>query len=298
MNTYEEMLKKVLECGEVREDRTGTGTLSLFDVQGVFNLDTFPLVTTKKINWKNIIIELLWFISGNTNIRPLLEQGVRIWTEWPLEKYNSFAKGPKAKEAVIDAKPMSKKEFEKRILEDSEFAQTWGDLGPVYGKQWRDFGGVDQLQGVIDAIQTNPFSRRHIVSAWNPGELSDMALQPSHAFFQFYVSSSGKLSCKLTQRSADMFLGVPYNIASYAALTLMVAQVCGLEPGKLHMSLGDAHIYSNHLEQVHKQLSREPKDPPLLAIDKNVKNINDFKLEHFSLFGYNPHPFIKAPISV
>ncbi len=266
MKTYLQLLQDVLDNGEKRQDRTGVGTLSCFGAQSRYNLqDGFPLVTTKKLYLRAIIHELLWFLKGDTNIRYLNENRVTIWDEW---------------------------------------ADKDGDLGRVYGAQWTDWrkpdgGSVNQIDEVINSIKTNPASRRHIVCAWNPGELHMMALPPCHAFFQFYVNESrGTLSCQLYQRSADLFLGVPFNIASYALLTMMVAQVCNLKPGDFVHTFGDLHIYLNHIEQVKLQLEREPRPLPVMQINPAVKNIRDFVYEDFELTGYDPHPSIKAPIAV
>jgi len=248
----------------MKEDRTGTGTQSVFGYQMRFNLaDGFPLLTTKKVHLKSIIYELLWFISGNTNVHWLQEHGVTIWDEWA---------GPD------------------------------GELGPVYGHQWRswpapDGRSIDQLAQVIDQIKRNPDSRRLLVSAWNPGEVDRMALPPCHCLFQFYVAN-GKLSCQLYQRSADVFLGVPFNIASYALLTLMIAQECGLQPGEFIHTTGDTHIYQNHFEQVALQLSREPRKLPVMRLNPDIKSVFDFKYEDFTLEGYDPWPAIKAPVAV
>ena len=264
MRPYLDLMQHVLDHGTKKPDRTGTGTLSVFGYQMRFNLAAgFPLVTTKKCHMKSIIHELLWFLQGDTNIKYLKENGVRIWDEW---------------------------------------ADEHGNLGPVYGKQWRSWATqdgrvVDQISGVVEQIKKNPDSRRLIVSAWNVGELEQMALAPCHAFFQFYVAD-GKLSCQLYQRSADIFLGVPFNIASYALLTLMIAQVCGLQPGDFVHTFGDAHLYLNHLEQTQLQLSREPRALPAMRINPDIKNIFDFRFEDFALEGYDPHPVIKAPIAI
>lgn len=264
MNQYETLLRYVYENGTLKSDRTGTGTKSVFGYQARFDLsEGFPLVTTKKVHLKSIIHELLWFIKGETNTRYLKEHGVSIWDEW---------------------------------------ADANGDLGPVYGYQWRSWPApdgrhIDQLSEVIATIKKNPDSRRMIVSAWNVGQLDKMALMPCHAFFQFYVAD-GKLSCQLYQRSADLFLGVPFNIASYALLTMMIAQVCDLKPGDFIHTFGDAHIYSNHFEQVQLQLSREPKPYPVMQLNPAVKNILDFTYEDFTLLNYDPHPAIKAPVAV
>jgi thymidylate synthase len=261
---YEEFLKHVLDTGVKKEDRTGTGTISVFGGQLRYNLgEYFPLITTKKVHLKSIIYELLWFLKGETNIGYLKENGVSIWDEWADEN---------------------------------------GDLGPVYGKQWRcweskDGQVIDQIQQALDMIRNTPDSRRILVNAWNVGEISKMALMPCHTMFQFYVAN-GKLSCQLYQRSADLFLGVPFNIASYALLTMMMAQVTGLEPGDFVHTFGDAHIYSNHMEQVNKQLSREPKPYPKMKLNPKVTDLFDFDFEDFTLEGYDPHPGIKAPVAV
>jgi thymidylate synthase len=264
MNQYEELLKHVFTTGAEKSDRTGTGTRSIFGAQIRFDLSKgFPLITSKKVHLKSIIHELLWFIKGETNTKYLTDNGVKIWDEWADEN---------------------------------------GNLGPVYGYQWRnwpkaDGGHIDQLSEVIETLKNNPDSRRIIVSAWNVADLEKMALMPCHAFFQFYVAN-GKLSCQLYQRSADMFLGVPFNIASYALLTLMVAQVCNLEPGDFIHTFGDAHIYSNHFEQVTLQLSRDIRPYPTMKINKDVKSIFDFKYEDFELENYNPHAGIKGAVAV
>ncbi len=264
MQQYQDLMEHVLNYGVERGDRTGTGTLSVFGYQMRFNLaDGFPMVTTKKLHLRSIIHELLWFLNGDTNIGYLKENRVKIWDDWADEN---------------------------------------GDLGPVYGAQWRSWKGadgvvVDQVAQVVDSLKNNPNSRRHIVSAWNPAELSQMALAPCHCLFQFYVAD-GKLSCQLYQRSADIFLGVPFNIASYALLTLMLAQVCDLEPGDFVHTFGDAHIYLNHKEQVRLQLSRDPFPLPQMRLNPNVSSIFDFKYEDFTLENYLSHPRIKAPIAV
>ncbi|KAA6441103.1 thymidylate synthase [Dyadobacter flavalbus] len=273
MQQYHDLLRHILDNGVRKTDRTGTGTISVFGYQMRFNLkDGFPLVTTKKVHTKSIIYELLWFLRGDTNIAYLKEHGVSIWDEWADEN---------------------------------------GDLGPVYGKQWRSWEGangktVDQLQEVLKQLKSTPDSRRIIVSAWNPSELSEMKLQPCHALFQFYVAppdeeageTRGKLSCQLYQRSADVFLGVPFNIASYALLTMMIAQECELDLGEFIWTGGDTHIYLNHLEQVELQLSRTPRALPVMAINPDVKSVFDFRFEDFELQNYNPWPGIKAPVAV
>jgi len=264
MRQYLDLMQHVLDHGTKKSDRTGTGTTSVFGYQMRFNLsDGFPMVTTKKCHLKSIIHELLWFLQGDTNIKYLKDNGIKIWDEWADEN---------------------------------------GALGPVYGKQWRSWATadgrvVDQIKVAVDQIKGNPDSRRIIVSAWNVGELDQMALAPCHAFFQFYVVD-GKLSCQLYQRSADIFLGVPFNIASYALLTMMVAQVCNLQPGDFVHTFGDAHLYSNHMEQVQLQLSREPHALPEMKINPDIKDILGFKFEDFTLEGYDPHPAIKAPVAV
>lgn len=264
MQQYHDLMRRILDEGTDRGDRTGTGTRSVFGHQMRFNLaDGFPVVTTKKLHLKSIIHELLWFLAGDTNIAYLKANGVSIWDEWADEN---------------------------------------GDLGPVYGAQWRswpapDGGSIDQIANLLKIIKTSPNSRRLIVSAWNPAEVDNMALPPCHALFQFYVAD-GKLSCQLYQRSADVFLGVPFNIASYALLTMMVAQVCDLEPGDFVHSLGDAHLYANHFEQARLQLSRESRPLPQMKLNPAVRDLFAFRYEDFELVGYDPHPAIKAPIAV
>ena len=274
MRQYLNLVKHVLENGEFKEDRTGTGTKSIFGYQMRFNLsEGFPMVTTKKLHLKSIIYELLWFLKGDTNIKYLKDNGVNIWNAW---------------------------------------ADSKGDLGPVYGYQWRNWNndGIDQISNLIKNLNDNPSSRRHLISAWNPSVLPDTsksfetniangkaALPPCHAFFQFHIIN-GKLSCQLYQRSADIFLGVPFNIASYSLLTLMIAQVCELKPGDFIHTFGDAHIYSNHFEQMKLQLTRKPRKLPTIKINNKVKNIFDFKFEDFILENYNPHPHIKGKVAV
>jgi thymidylate synthase len=264
MRQYLDLMRHVLEHGDRKTDRTGTGTLSVFGWQMRFRLeDGFPLLTTKKLHTRSIIHELLWFLQGDTNIRYLKENGVSIWDEW---------------------------------------ADEHGDLGPVYGKQWRrwetaDGRSVDQIKRLVDGIKQTPDSRRHLVTAWNPGEVETMALPPCHALFQFYVAN-GRLSCQLYQRSADIFLGVPFNIASYALLTHMIAQACDLEPGDFVWTGGDCHLYLNHLEQAREQLSRTPRTLPQLRLNPAAKDVFAFRFEDFTLEGYDPHPHIKAPVAV
>lgn len=288
MKQYIDLCNYILNNGVKKDDRTGTGTISVFGYQMRFNLgEGFPLLTTKKVHLKSIIHELLWFISGSTNIKYLVDNDVRIWNDWP---YDLYKKSPDFQGETIE-------EFAAKIKESDEFAKKYGNLGPVYGKQWRDFNGVDQLSNLIEQIKTNPNSRRLIISAWNPAEVDKMALPPCHSFMQFYVAE-GKLSCQLYQRSADVFLGVPFNIASYALFTMMIAQVCGLEPGDFVHTLGDAHIYLNHLDQVDKQIKRSLRPLPKMVINPNVKSIFDFKYEDFTLLNYNPHSGIKGKVAV
>ncbi len=264
MKQYHDLMQRILDEGVEKGDRTGTGTISVFGHQSRYNLqEGFPVITTKKLHLRSIIYELLWFLKGDTNINFLKENGVKIWDEWADQK---------------------------------------GNLGPVYGSQWRSWPApdgkhIDQISQVVEQLKNNPNSRRIIVSAWNVGEIENMALPPCHAFFQFYVAD-GKLSCQLYQRSADVFLGVPFNIASYALLTMMMAQVCGLQPGDFIHTLGDAHLYSNHLEQTELQLSRAPKKLPVMKINPKVNNIFDFTYEDFELVGYDPDPHIKGKVAV
>jgi thymidylate synthase len=285
-------MERVLREGSDKSDRTGTGTRSVFGHQMRFDLaEGFPMITTKKLHLKSILHELIWFISGDTNIRYLCQNGVRIWDDWPFATYSKSA----------DYDGIDIKEFSARIAADANFAAKWGDLGPVYGFQWRFWPGpngpVDQLRDVLEGIRSNPDGRRHIVSAWNPGYIDQMALPPCHAFFQFYVAD-GKLSCQLYQRSADIFLGVPFNIASYALLLHMMAQDLGLQVGDFVHSLGDAHIYSNHTDQVRLQLSRDLRALPTLSLNPSVKSLFDFRYEDVELVGYDPHPHIPAPVAV
>ena len=264
MKPYLDLMRHVLERGARKSDRTGTGTLSTFGWQMRFDLAAgFPLLTTKKVHFKSVVYELLWFLKGDTNVRWLQEHGVTIWDEWADER---------------------------------------GELGPVYGSQWRswpapDGGAIDQIAQVVDSIRTRPDSRRHIVTAWNPAEIAKMKLPPCHVLFQFYVAE-GRLSCQMYQRSADIFLGVPFNIASYALLTLMTSQVCGLKPGEFVHTFGDAHLYSNHLEQAREQLARAPRPLPRMRLNPAVKDIFGFRYEDFTLEAYDPHPAIRAPIAV
>ena len=292
MKQYLQFLEHILNVGIKKEDRTQTGTISTFGYQMRFDLNQgFPLLTTKKVYLKAIIHELLWFISGSTNIKYLVDHDVKIWNEWPYERFKKSR----------DYQNETLEEFVLKVKEDREFAQKYGELGPVYGYQWRHFENqdkfVDQLDWVIKEIKQNPNSRRLIVNSWQAASIDEMALPPCHLLFQFYVLD-GKLSCQLYQRSADAFLGVPFNIASYALLTMMVAQVCHLELGDFVHTIGDAHIYLNHLDQVQLQLSREPRSLPKMKIVREVTDINDFKFEDFVLEDYHPYPRIKGEVSV
>ena len=301
MKQYLDLVRHIRDNGVTKGDRTGTGTRSIFGYQMRFDLsDGFPLVTSKKVHLKSILHELLWFIRGDTNIRYLVENGVGIWNDWP---YQSWLR----QTGQEDDLPMystewkaGMKEFIERIKTDAAFAQQYGDLGPVYGHQWRNFEGVDQLSQLVDDIKTNPDSRRLLVSAWNPKDIPVMVksgLPPCHSLFQFYVTED-RLSCQLYQRSADVFLGVPFNIASYSILTLMIAQVTGLKPGDFVHTFGDAHLYSNHMEQVEEQLSRSTFALPTLAINPRVNNLFDFVYEDFELQNYQSHGPISAPVAV
>jgi len=292
MKQYLNFLKHILDNGKVKDDRTNTGTISTFGYQMRFDLNEgFPLLTTKRVHLKSVIHELLWFISGDTNIKYLALNDVKIWNEWP---YQIYKKSSSYQNETID-------EFILKIKEEPNFAEKWGDLGPVYGYQWRHFESkdntVDQLKNVIEQIKTNPNSRRLIVNSWQAANIDKMALPPCHLLFQFYVQDN-KLSCGLYQRSADAFLGVPFNIASYALLTMMIAKVCNLELGDFVHSIGDAHIYLDHLEQVNLQLSRTPRNLPKMIITREVNDIEDFKFEDFQLEDYKPYPRIKAKVSV
>jgi thymidylate synthase len=311
---YLDLCKHILDEGTKKEDRTNTGTLSVFGHQMRFDLsDGFPLLTTKKVPFRLIASELLWFIKGDTNIRYLLEHNNNIWNEWAFERWvkSGDYDGPDMTDFGNRSQrdPEFKKQYEEqinifkeKILSDPAFADKYGELGSVYGKQWRKWttsknDTIDQLKDVIESIQTKPDSRRHIVSAWNPEDLPSMALPPCHTLFQFYVAD-GKLSCQLYQRSADVFLGVPFNIASYALLTYLIAHECNLEVGEFVHTLGDAHIYSNHIDQVKIQLEREKRAFPKLKINKDKNSIFDFEITDFELVDYHPHPSIKAPIAV
>ena len=292
MRQYLDLMQHVLDNGVKKEDRTGTGTRSLFGYQMRFDLaEGFPLLTTKKVFLRGIIHELLWFLAGDTNIKYLVDNRVGIWNEWPHANYIKQT----GDEIALE-------EFVERIREDDAFAEKWGGIGPGYGHQWRswptpDGGHIDQISQLVEQIKNNPDSRRLIVSAWNVAEVEHMQLPPCHTLFQFYVAE-GRLSCQLYQRSADIFLGVPFNIASYALLTLMIAQVCDLEPGDFVHTLGDAHLYSNHLEQTREQLSREAFPLPKMKINPAVKDLFAFTIDDFELVDYQCHPPIKAPVAV
>ena len=286
------MCRYILEHGEDRPDRTGTGTRSVFGYQTRYDLrEGFPLLTTKKMYLRPIAEELLWFIKGDTNIKYLVDRNVKIWNEWP---YEDFKKSEDFNGETLE-------EFVEKIKNDDDFAKKHGNLGPVYGAQWRNFNneGTDQLMKLIDSLKNNPFSRRHIISAWNPSQVDEMALPPCHTLMQFYLSSVKKyLSCQLYQRSADTFLGVPFNIASYALLTCMLAQACGYEPKEFIHTIGDAHIYKNHFDVVKTQIEREPLPLPRLVLNKDIDNLFDFKIEDIKLEGYQSHGPLKGKVSV
>ena len=294
MRVYLDYLRDILENGIHHPDRTGTGTTRVFGRQLRFDLsDGFPLLTTKRVWMKGVAVELLWFLSGETNIRPLLERGVSIWTDWPLKRYRKTT-----------GKDISQEEFETLVLNQDTFANAWGDLGPIYGKQWRDFAGprerVDQIRRLVDGIRSNPQSRRHLVSAWHPADLDRMALPPCHYAFQCFVEGEpgdGTLSLMWQQRSVDSFLGLPFNIASYALLTHMLAQQTELEPGELIFHGGDCHIYDNHREVVDEQLSRDPYPLPTLQL-RPRESLFDYRLEDIEVQDYQHHPSLSAPIAV
>jgi len=301
MKQYHDLLKHILENGSDKSDRTGVGTRSVFGYQMRFNLaEGFPLLTTKKVHTKSIIHELLWFIKGDTNLQYLAQNGVNIWNDWPYQNWlNQTGKASELPKYSVEWKE-EMKVFVDKVKTDNSFAKDWGELGPVYGKQWRDFNGFDQLSWLIDEIKRNPNSRRLIISAWNASEIEEMAkagLPPCHTLYQFYVIDN-KLSCQLYQRSADVFLGVPFNIASYALLTMMIAQVCELELGDFVHTFGDAHLYSNHFAQTEELLGRAVRPLPQMKINSEVKNLFDFTFNDFELVNYNPHPPIKASVAV
>lgn len=288
MKQYLDLCRFVLENGNKREDRTNTGTISYFGYQMRFDLsEGFPLLTTKKTYFRAIVHELLWFISGSTNIKYLVDNNVKIWNEWP---YENFKKSNDYQGETLE-------EFVEKIKNDSEFAKKHGELGPVYGKQWRDFNGVDQLRELITSLKNNPNSRRHIINAWNASQIEQMALPPCHMMVQFYVQDN-KLSAQLYQRSADIFLGVPFNIASYALFVYMIAQVCDLEVGEFIHTIGDAHIYLNHIDQIKLQLERTPLPLCNLVLNPEITEIDQFKFEDIRIENYQSHPPIKGEISV
>lgn len=302
---YANLLREIMENGTFKPDRTGTGTKSIFGSQMRFDLsESFPLLTTKKVSFDLILTELIWFIKGDTKLRSLLLQNNHIWDEWPFKAYLK-KEGLKVPVVNSDEWKTQKKAFTDRIVSDDDFNSAYGDLGPIYGKQWRRWKTstgkfIDQLKNTVEMIRKDPDSRRMIVTAWNPEDIDEMAiagLPPCHCLFQFYVANR-KLSCLLYQRSCDTFLGVPFNIASYSLLTIMIARVTGLESGEFIWTGGDTHIYSNHFDQVAEQLSRTPRLSPVVKITGDAKEIWDFKPEDFELIGYDPHPPIKAPIAV
>ncbi len=301
MQQYHNFLQHILNTGVQKEDRTGTGTLSIFGYQMRFDLsEGFPLITTKKVYTKGIIHELLWFLKGDTNIKYLVNHKVNIWNEWPFQRYLKAQNLEKKVQKHSSIWKEELKHFVEQIKTDENFAKKWGELGPVYGKQWRNFEGIDQINEVISSLKNNPNSRRHIVSAWNPKEIPVMALSglpPCHTLFQFYIANN-TLSCQLYQRSADAFLGVPFNIASYALLTEMIAQVLELKVGDFIHTFGDAHIYNNHINQVKEQLSREHYTLPKLSLNPSVRSVYDFTFEDINIEGYKAHPNIKAPIAI
>lgn len=299
MQQYHDLLQHILNHGTYKDDRTGTGTYSVFGYQMRFDLNTgFPLLTTKKLHTKAIIYELLWFLNGESNIQYLCKHGVRIWDDWPFEKYRKS----------VDYQGETMREFADKIAGDDRFAAQWGDLGPVYGVQWRNWMGadgksVDQISELVEQLKRNPDSRRLIVSAWNVPYINQMALPPCHTLFQFYTApdrTTGRrrLSCQLYQRSADVFLGVPFNIASYALFTMMLAQVCDMDCGELVHTLGDAHLYSNHIEQARLQLTRTPRVLPQMKLNVEVKDIFKFQYSDFQLLNYDPYPAIAAAVAV
>ncbi len=292
MQQYLQMARDILDHGQQRPDRTGTGTISIFGYQNRYDLQAgFPLMTTKKMYIRPLAEELLWFLKGDTNIKYLVDRKVGIWNDWPYAAYRESQ----------DYQGESMEEFVEKIRQDDAFALKYGNLGPVYGKQWRDFNGqgVDQISNLIDGLKNNPFSRRHIVCAWNPAQIDQMALPPCHAFMQFYVSADRKyLSCQLYQRSADLFLGVPFNIASYALLTSMIAQVCGYLPGEFIHTFGDAHIYLNHIDVIKEQLTREPYPLCTLKLNPEVKDIFAFTIDDIKIENYKSHPRLKGKVSV
>lgn len=291
---YLDLLRHVLDTGDERMDRTGVGTLSVFGAMARFDLSggLAPLLTTKRVYWKLAIKEMLWFLTGGTNIRPLLEQNVRIWTDWPLDRYRRES-----------GENISQEAFEARVIADAGFAEKWGDLGPVYGKQWRRWLGADgkehdQIATLVDSLRSNPGSRRMLFHAWNVGEIDGMALPPCHMIYQYHVTSKGALNCLMYQRSADLLLGVPFNWIGTAALQLMLAQQAGLTPGEFIWVGGDVHLYLNHLEQARAQREREPRETPRMKLLRHPDSIDGYAIEDFIVEGYDPHPPIKADIAL
>jgi thymidylate synthase len=290
---YLDLMQDVIDRGDKRVDRTGVGTLSLFGAMARFDLrdGRVPILTTKRVYWKTAVKEMLWFLTGGTNIRPLLEDNVRIWSDWPLAHYRKQT-----------GKDIAQKDFEQRIVDDAEFAARWGELGPVYGKQWRRWVGPDgrehdQIAGLVDTLRENPTSRRMIFHAWNVAELDGMALPPCHMVYQFHVVN-GRLSCLMFQRSADLLLGVPFNFAGTVALQMMLAQQAGLEPGEFVWMGGDVHLYLNHLEQAKEQISRDPRPWATMRLARNAASIDDYRIEDFEVTGYEPHAAIAADVAV
>lgn len=291
---YLDLLSQVLDQGDERIDRTGVGTRSIFGAMLRFDLSkgTVPILTTKRVYWKTAVKEMLWFLTGNTNIQPLLRENVRIWSDWPLAAYNRET-----------SENISQPEFEKRIVEDDAFAARWGDLGPVYGKQWRRWLGADgrehdQISTLIDTLRTNPTSRRMLFHGWNVAELGDMALPPCHMVYQYHVTSDGRLNCLLLQRSVDLLLGAPFNLVGATALQLMLAQQAGLKPGELVWVGGDVHLYLNHLDQAREQMTREPRPLPKMKLLRHAASIDAYRIEDFEVEGYEPHAAIKADVAV
>lgn len=290
---YLDLMQSILDAGDRRVDRTGVGTLSLFGAMARFSLrdGTVPILTTKRVYWKTAVKEMLWFLTGGTNIRPLLQENVRIWTDWPLDHYRRET-----------GEPISQEDFEARVLADEAFAARWGELGPVYGKQWRRWVGPDgrehdQISALVDTLRTNPGSRRMIFHAWNVAELDQMALPPCHMVYQFHVAN-GRLNCLMFQRSVDLLLGAPFNWVGTVALQLMLAQQSGLEPGDFVWMAGDVHLYLNHLDQAREQLSREPRPWPTMRLKRRAAGIEDYRIEDFEVEGYNPHAAIHAEVAV
>jgi thymidylate synthase len=291
---YLELLRRTLDDGDRRIDRTGVGTRSVFGAMLRFDLSggAAPIITTKRVYWKAAVKEMLWFLTGGTNIQPLLREGVRIWTDWPLAAYRRHS-----------GEEIAQQDFERRILEDDDFAARWGELGPVYGKQWRRWLGADgrehdQIASLIDTLRTNPASRRMLFHGWNVAEIGSMALPPCHMVYQYHVSSDGRLNCLLFQRSVDLFLGAPFNFVGATALQLMLAQQAGLQPGELVWVGGDCHLYLNHVDQAREQLAREPREFPMMRINRNVPGIDDYRIGDFDVEGYAPHAAIHGEVAV